>query len=211
MARWAPAWIRPIAEGWSLLLPLGVAAAALLRRWPLASAALGGAAAAIAWALRDPERQIVPGPTWLAPADGRVVSVAAVEDPWVGAAWEIAIFLALWNVHVQRMPYAARIARIEAVAGGFRPAFLAGAATNNRQILSCETEHGRAVLVLISGIVARRIVLWVSPGDRLARGERLGMIKFGSRVTLRIPRAFTPLVRPGDAVRAGLTPIARPS
>jgi len=191
-------------------VPLGVAAF-LLRRWPLASAALGIVCAAIGWALRDPNRPIVPGSSWLAPADGRVVSVAAVEDPWIGAAWEIAIFLALWNVHVQRIPYAARIARIEAVAGGFRPAFLAGAATNNRQILSYETEHGRAVLGLMSGIVARRIVLWVSAGDQLPRGERIGMIKFGSRVTLRVPRAFTPLVRPGDAVRAGLTPIARPA
>jgi phosphatidylserine decarboxylase len=147
----------------------------------------------------------------LAPADGRVVEIATRHDPGVGADMlELSIFLALWNVHVQRAPLAGRVVAIKVEAGPFRPALLAEAAHNHRHAIYLETAAGPCVVTLMAGILARRIVRWVEVGDVLRAGDRIGMIKFGSRVSLRLPAGAQPLVRVGQEVRAGLTPVMAP-
>jgi phosphatidylserine decarboxylase len=200
---------RPITEGWALLAPLALAALALRGRPALAFGAVG-AAAAVAAALRDPERTPPAGDQALAPADGRVVRVGTVHDPHFDREMvEIAIFLALWHVHVQRAPLAGRVVGVERFDGRFGNALFEGSEQNFRQSLYLETDWGPAVVTQVAGMLARRIVRWVEPGQTVAAGERLGMIKFGSRVVLRLPAGSQPLVPVGQEVRAGLTPVAR--
>ncbi|HEU5318031.1 MAG TPA: phosphatidylserine decarboxylase [Chloroflexota bacterium] len=211
MRRWVGAARRPLAEGWLVLAPLAGLAAALAGRGHRTLTLLAlGTATAVAAALRDPER--TPPATTdraLAPADGRVVQIRRVEDAHFGVEMmEISIFLALWHVHVQRAPLAGRVTRVEVAPGGFRPALFAGAAENYRRTIYLETEWGPCAVSQMAGLIARRIVGWVKPGENVFAGQRLGMIKFGSRVALRLPATCRPLVGVGDVVRAGLTPIA---
>ena len=114
-------------------------------------------------------------------------------------------------MHVQRAPLPGRVTRIETIAGPRGPALYDAAAHNHRQVVHLETPRGPCTVSLIAGLLARRIVRWVETGDELAQGQRLGMIKFGSRVTLRLPKEYRPLVSLGQEVRGGLTPIARRS
>jgi phosphatidylserine decarboxylase len=202
---------RPIAEGWLLLAPLVGLAAALAAKGHRTLTLLAlGTATAVAAALRDPERAPhAADDQALAPADGRVVLIRYLHDAHFDAEMlEISIFLALWHVHVQRAPLAGRVTRVESVPGGFRPALLAGAAENYRRTIYMETAWGPCAVSQMAGLVARRIVGWVGPGESIEAGQRLGMIKFGSRVALRLPATSRPLVAVGDEVRAGLTPIA---
>jgi phosphatidylserine decarboxylase len=111
-------------------------------------------------------------------------------------------------VHVQRAPLRGRVVRVETIAGPRGPALYDAAAYNHRQVIHLETPDGPCSVSLIAGMLARRIVRWVEPGDQLAAGQRLGMIKFGSRVILRLPHDYRPLVTLGQEVRAGLTPVA---
>lgn len=194
---------RPIAEGWALLAPLTVAALVLRRRRKVALA-LAATAASVAAFLRDPDREPSATADALAPADGRVVDITRDDR-----RLEITIFLALWHVHVQRAPLAGRVERVVVTEGGFKPALFADAADNHRQTLFMSTDWGPCEVDLIAGLIARRIVRWVQPGEVVAAGQRLGMIKFGSRVVLRLPAACTPLVSVGQEVRAALTPVAR--
>jgi len=200
---------RPVSEGWAILAPLVVGSALAVRRdWRLGVGGLGLAAGVAAF-LRDPERCVTAGEAALAPADGRVVEIATRHDPYFGVEMlEISIFLALWNVHVQRAPLAGRVVAVRVEAGPFRPALMAEAAHNHRQAIYLETDRGPCVVTLMAGILARRIVRWVEVGDALRAGDRIGMIKFGSRVSLRLPSGYRPLVRVGQEVRAGLTPLA---
>lgn len=198
-----------MAEGWAIILPLLAAAVAVRRRPRLRLAALG-AALAVGAALRDPERVVLATDQALSPADGRVVAIDTVTDDYFGVEMvEVAIFLALWHVHVQRAPLAGRIVGSRTVLGGYGPAYFASAAENYRQTLYLETDWGPCALSQIAGLLARRIVQWVEPGDEVALGQRIGMIKFGSRVTVRLPLGSEILVQPGQEVRAGRTPIAR--
>jgi phosphatidylserine decarboxylase len=206
-----PRW-RALAEGWGLLLACGLAVllGARLSR-PVALFGLLGAAG-VAFAFRDPERAIVAREdVVLSPADGRVLHVARVHDDYWGAEMvEVGVFLALWNVHVQRAPLEGRIVAQRHRAGGYRPAMTATATHGNNQVATYfETAAGPCTVTQISGLLARRIVTWAAEGDRLAQGERLGMIKFGSQVTVRLPLGAEVLVKVGQQVRAGLTPLAR--
>src|SRR5262245_56917660 len=200
---------RPVAEGWAILAPLAAGAALAGRRdWRLGVAGLGLTAGVAAF-LRDPERAVAAVDAALAPADGRVVEIATRHDAHFGVEMlELSIFLGLWNVHVQRAPLAGRVVAVRVEAGPFRPALLAEAAHNHRQAIYLETAAGPCVVTLMAGILARRIVRWVEVGDAVAAGDRIGMIKFGSRVSLRLPYGARPLVRVGQEVRAGLTPLA---
>lgn len=200
---------RPLAEGWAILTPLALLALAARRRRPLLAAALV-TGAAVAAALRDPERQPLISDDALAPADGRVLRIARVKDEYFGQEMiQLTIFLALWHVHVQRAPLAGRLVDARIVPGGFQNALFDVADNNYCQHLYFETQWGPCVVTQIAGLLARRIVRWVEPGERLAAGDRLGMIKFGSRVTLRLPDTCTILVEPGQEVRAGRTQVAR--
>jgi phosphatidylserine decarboxylase len=162
---------------------------------------------------RDPSRHAPRAPdTLYAPADGVVVDVDTVADPWLpgGDALRISTFLAIYDVHVNRSPAAGRIALAEETPGGFWPAFLGRARSNHRKRLAIDDGPRRVVLVQFAGMLARRISSWAWLGDRVERGERIALIHLGSRADVLVPAADArPLVEVGRRVRAGVTPIAR--
>ncbi|MDY6875955.1 MAG: phosphatidylserine decarboxylase family protein [Chloroflexota bacterium] len=163
--------------------------------------------------LRDPERTASAGEELLlAPADGRVVEVGQVYEPCFleGRALKISIFMSLLDVHVNRTPTEGRVTMVEHVPGKFLQAFRPEASeVNEHNLIGLESRYGRVLVKQVAGIMARRIVCWVHPGQRLQAGERLGVIKFGSRVDLYLPPKAEPVIRVGDQARAGVTVIAQ--
>jgi phosphatidylserine decarboxylase len=153
---------------------------------------------------RDPQRRIAEGV--VSPADGKVVEVTRKGGDW----WYVSIFMNVHNVHVNRAPWGGAVLSQEHVPGGYVPAFNKESNRNERVITRLRTNNGTWVIKQIAGAVARRIVPYVSEGQRLEKGERLGMIRFGSRVDLdfRMPRGMSISVRPGDRVKAGSDEIA---
>jgi phosphatidylserine decarboxylase len=166
-----------------------------------------------AWFFRDPERSSdAPQDALLAPADGVVVEIAQAEEPaYIGApARKIAIFMSVLDVHVNRCPCDARVEWTRREAGRFLNALSARASIENERVLVALRRQGKPLLLkLVAGLIARRIVCPLRQGDALARGQRLGMIKFGSRVELFLPASenFEVSVRLGQRVRAGETVI----
>jgi phosphatidylserine decarboxylase len=165
---------------------------------------------------RDPER-VTPGRRGLvvAPADGRIVSVAAVAPPpelGLGETprWRVAIFLSVIDVHVNRMPADGTVTRIAYRHGKFVNASLDKASTDNeRNALAIRLADGRDMAVVqIAGLIARRILCHVHEGDRLAAGARFGLIRFGSRTDLYLPEGVQPLVVEGQTMIGGETIIA---
>lgn len=200
---------RPVSEGWAILVPLTLLGLILLR-WRMTSVAVFAFVAMVAAALRDPERRIQFAGSALAPADGRVMAVETVTDDFFGVPMlQISVFLALWHVHIQRIPLSGRVVFDRIEPGGFLPAMFASSDTNFQRSTYLQTDWGPCVVTQISGLLARRIVSWVAPGDIVAVGDRMGMIKFGSRVRVRFPVGTIALVRVGQEIRAGTTPIAQ--
>jgi phosphatidylserine decarboxylase len=163
---------------------------------------------------RDPERPLEPDPALVyAAADGYVTDVGSAEAPWLQwrDATRISTFLSLHNVHVTRSPITGQVVRREDLDGRLVPALSRHAAEENRQSrLSIHGPQGEAWVVLVAGALARRITSWVDIGDDLRPGVRLGLIHFGSRVDVMMPAGqIEPLVRRGDRVIGGRTPIAR--
>jgi phosphatidylserine decarboxylase len=200
----------PIAkEGWPFVaLPGAIALGLALlghRRLALPFAAAAGASAAF---FRDPERAIpLVANGVLAPADGRVISVEDAVDPFVGPAVRVAIFLSPLDVHINRAPIDGVVTAVLYTPGAFRPAYHAAADSNERCAIRLQGEHTRVTVVQIAGVAARRIVCRVGAGDKLAAGERYGMIRFGSRTDCYLPRGAEVTVRAGEAVRGGQTVI----
>ena len=151
---------------------------------------------------RDPER--VAGRGFVSPADGRVLEV----DP---AAGRVIVFMGLTNVHVNRAPVDGRIARMTHTPGGHAPAYAPRARANERLETVLETPLGPVRLVQVAGMIARRIVPFREEGDRVKKGQRIGMIRFGSRVEMTVPKGVRFVVRVGDRVRAGETTVAEVS
>jgi len=162
---------------------------------------------------RDPGRELTPEPDVVyAPADGTVVGVDTVPEKWLGGenALRISTFLALYDVHVNRSPAAGEIVEAESIGGGYAPAFLRRATGNHRKRLAIENGSRRVVVVQTAGMLARRISSWAWLGDRVAPGERIAVIHFGSRAEVLVPAADAePLARVGQRVQAGVTPLAR--
>jgi phosphatidylserine decarboxylase len=163
---------------------------------------------------RDPERAIPSEPGLVvSPADGRVVRVDEVADTEFQSepARRVAIFMNIFDVHVNRAPVAGVVKEMRHQAGAYKAAFRPDVAKHNeQQALMLETEAGRRVLLVqIAGILARRIIPYVKPGQELARGERLGMICFGSRVDLYLPPEGDIQVKVGDRLKAGSSIIGR--
>jgi len=162
---------------------------------------------------RDPERVPPTGEgVFLAPADGQVVEIRQVHEPGFlgGEALKVGIFMSLSNVHVNRAPVGGRVVLVQHVPGQFLQAFRPEASeVNEHNLVGLETGYGRVLVKQIAGILARRVVCWVRPGQRLEAGERLGVIKFGSRVEMYLPLGAQPLVRVGEQVHAGITVVAR--
>lgn len=162
---------------------------------------------------RDPERVVPQEPgVAVSPADGKVIKVETMRDPMTGEdRTAVCVFMNVFNVHVNRMPVAGRIARISYFGGKFLNASFDKASTDNeRNSLLIEDGDGRSwTMVQIAGLIARRIICWGEEGDSLGRGQRFGLIKFGSRVDLYLPAEYEPTVRIGDKVFAGQSILAR--
>ena len=159
---------------------------------------------------RDPERTIPSDPDLLvSPADGRVMEV--VEEPFGGTSGRrISIFLSVFNVHVNRSPVAGRVSAMEYRKGQFYAAMRGLASEENEQnVIHVTTDRGEIVFKQIAGWVARRILCWKVVGDTVTRGERVGMIRFGSRVDIWFPLNVEILVRPGQNVAGGSSILAR--
>jgi phosphatidylserine decarboxylase len=171
----------------------------------------------VVWFFRDPERVIPTDPDVLvSPADGTVTHVEEVDEPDFpgGRATRVSIFLSIFNVHGNRMPCAARVTEVRYFPGAYLDARNPDSAVRNEQLwLDLAEPDTRRVLRVkqISGAIARRIVCWVKPGEVLARGERFGMIKFGSRTDLLLPPDLVRevCVRVGDKMQGGRTIVVR--
>jgi phosphatidylserine decarboxylase len=172
------------------------------------------AAGFLAYFYRDPERVIPAEPgAIVAPADGKVVLLDEVpQTPFLeGPSRRLAVFMNVFDVHVNRAPVAGTVTVLQHREGKFKAAFRQDAGhLNEQQAVVLQDEAGRQVMVVqIAGVLARRIIPFVKKGDRLVRGERLGMICFGSRVDLYLPWDCQLTVRQGDRVKAGATVVGR--
>jgi phosphatidylserine decarboxylase len=159
---------------------------------------------------RDPERTSPPGETILAPADGRVLLIEEeASGQSSGKVVKISIFMSVFNCHVNRLPVSGRIENIHYRPGKFYAADKARASSENEQnTLFLHTDQGQEIRVVqVAGLIARRIVCWVRAGDTVKRGERFGLIRFGSRVDLYLPLSTHLRIKRGDKVKAGLTVI----
>jgi phosphatidylserine decarboxylase len=159
---------------------------------------------------RDPERQPPSGPVAVSPADGKVVAV----HPEGAGANRISIFLNVFDVHVNRMPIGGRIAEVRYQTGKFLVASKEAASHSNEQNTitvdgKVDGHATRVVFKQIAGLVARRIICYKKPGDQVAVGERVGLIKFGSRVDVFLGPEWDVAVRVGQRVAAGSSVIAR--
>ena len=197
------------AEGWGfILVPLALAALLAWTGWTKAALLFGVIAVFMAFFFRDPDRTAPATPgAILAPADGRVMDVrTAVDDPFVGAAQAVSIFLSPLDVHVNRSPLAGLVVGVEYRPGAKLAAYRPEASEQNeRTTIAIQGEAVRVVVRQIAGVLARRIVCRVQPGDKLASGERFGLIKFGSRTDLIVPASVRLRVKAGDRVRGGET------
>jgi phosphatidylserine decarboxylase len=159
---------------------------------------------------RDPER-VIPqdSSTIVSPADGRIVVITGEENAGRPGT-RISIFLAIWNVHVNRCPAAGVITKVDYHPGKFLAAWKAQASTQNEQnIFTLATPAGTIEFKQIAGLIARRVVAWKRPQDAVSRGERIGLVRFGSRVDLWIPEGSELLVKVGDTVHGGSSVLAR--
>ncbi len=155
---------------------------------------------------RDPERPIPAGPVAVSPADGKVVAIQA-EGP---RTQRISIFLNVFDVHVNRAPIAGTIRDVRYQEGRFHVASREQCSTQNEQnVVTVEGDGTRVVFKQIAGLIARRIVFRKHPGDHVSAGERVGLIKFGSRVDVLFGPEWEIVVKPGERVSAGSSIIAR--
>jgi phosphatidylserine decarboxylase len=193
------------AEGWPFIFPPAVAACILAGvGWRAAAGVVAVAALAFLGFFRDPERRPpnVPGAV-LAPADGKVMEIVPADDAWVGSAVRVSIFLSPLDVHINRAPVAGLVAGVEYASGTFRAAYKPEASEVNERCTLMLDGATRAAVRQIAGVLARRIVCRVRTGDKLEAGERYGLIRFGSRTDLFVPRTTELRVRVGDHVRGG--------
>ena len=203
-------------EAWPFVAPFPIAAAVLAGRGCYRAA--GGVAALGAGILlffRDPCRSSdAADDLVLAPGCGKITGIELVKDPDMGSgSWlRISTFLSVFDVHVQRVPVSGRVTSSRFTSGLKVAAFRPDAnEVNERHLVIIESEHGERFGVLqVAGLVARRVVCDLEEGQLVSRGERLGLIKFGSRVDLLLPPRYESLVVKGQRVVDGLTTMARP-
>jgi phosphatidylserine decarboxylase len=198
-------------------IPLILSVIALIARPALSTfiltAFLSTLFALLLYFFRDPERTPPSGEGLiLAPADGQVMAVEQVHEARFlgGEALKISIFMSLFDVHVNRAPTDGQVALVEHVPGQFLPAYRPEASeANEHNLIGLQSPQGKILVRQVAGIMARRIVCWARPGQELQAGERLGLIKLGSRVDLYLPPGAEPEVLVGERTRAGVTSIAR--
>jgi phosphatidylserine decarboxylase len=213
--------VRLAPEGWPFVLG-GLLLAAAAWSWTgLRGGAVAGTSAVllsaltlfVLWFFRDPVRAL-PGDASVvvAPGEGRIIDIVEVEEPtYLNArARRITIFLSVFDVHVQRAPVGGAVEFREYVPGKYLVAWKEKASDENeRASLGIATPQGRVLVKQIAGLVARRIITDPAVGDRVERGQRIGLIRFGSRVDLFVPLEWEITCAVGDRVRVGVTPLAR--
>ncbi|HOF05341.1 MAG TPA: phosphatidylserine decarboxylase family protein [Syntrophales bacterium] len=180
--------------------------------WKWAAIVFGLTTLWVVWFFRNPRRVAPADPRLvISPADGRVIGIETVShhDLLPGPLKKVSIFMNVFSVHVNRIPYSGVIADIRYYPGKFLSANLDKAsADNERNALLIDVGGGEKMVVIqIAGLVARRIVCWVTKGMKVNKGERFGLIRFGSRLEVFMPPRVRLRVQVGEKVRAGETPI----
>ena len=190
------------------LVPAALLAGTRRRAWALPLAALGGF---FAYFFRDPDRRVPQDPGLVvSPADGRVMIAGPTDKRWAppGEWQQVTIFLSPMDVHINRAPVAGAVTRIEYRPGRFLPAYDEGA--NDNELNEVWIDHAGQPIVVrqVVGILARRIVCRISEGDHVGRGERIGLMKFGSRMDVFMPPSAELRVGVGEYVVGGETVLA---
>jgi phosphatidylserine decarboxylase len=200
IARGASPWLLPTVA----TAAVGLLRARSSKRAAVVAVPATALAAGMLWFFRDPEREIAQGRV-ISPADGVVQSIM----PWHDGRTRVAIFMSPLNVHVNRAPLAGTVASLEHIPGGYVPAFNKESENNERVVWHFDTEIGDVEMVQIAGAVARRIVPYVPQGCKVEQGDRVGLIRFGSRVDVYLPEGIEPAVEVGQATTAGVTRLDR--
>jgi phosphatidylserine decarboxylase len=196
-----------VRDAFRFLIPLIAATTvAFWLQWNAAAILLLLLSAFVAFFFRNPARVIPPDPKAIvSPADGRVVKIERL-----GNSAKVSIFLSIFNVHVNRSPVEGIIEAVEYRRGRFKAAFNhAASVENERNIIMVSHGDLKIVFTQIAGLVARRIVCWKKVGDRVEKGELIGLIRFGSRVDILFPAATEVTVEKGEKVRGGSSIIGR--
>lgn len=201
------------ADGLTVLAVLALLIVLALWLFPWAAILPGALLALSLWFFRDPERPI-PQEAGLvvSPADGKVMYVREVEEPRFlgGKAQVVSIFLSIFDVHINRSPVEGVVIYRDDVKGQFVAAWDERVhEINERAYIGLEVRGQRVLVVQVAGLIARRIVTRCNIGDCLARGQRIGLIKFGSCTQLYLPADAQVLVRAGDRVKGGETVVGR--
>jgi phosphatidylserine decarboxylase len=200
-----------IREGYTFsITPLVLGVLCLLLGWKWAGGILIFLGLFVLYFFRDPNRRIPGEPgVVVSPADGHVVEIADEENEG-RAGRRISIFLSIWDVHVQRAPVAGKVERVEYKPGRFYAALRHRASGENEQnIISIATPRGTLVFKQIAGAIARRVLCWKREGESVALGERVGMIRFGSRVDIWLPLEANITVKRGQMVKGGSSILAK--
>jgi phosphatidylserine decarboxylase len=206
--------MRVAPEGWPFIAIAWILVAVLawFRLWPAVVLWLPIAVWVIAF-FRDPVRSGPRGDDLiLAPADGKVVSVIPIDEPAFvrGQTTRVSIFMNVFDVHVNRYPARGRVAYRHYMEGRFLNAAGDKASSDNEQSsVGLDSPRGRILIRQIAGLVARRIVTDHAEGTEVMQGDRMGLIRFGSRVDVFLPAPAAAMVRPGDVTRAGQTVIGQ--
>lgn len=201
-------------EGWPfILIPMCLGIAAIVVGWAILGWFLVGLGVFGLFFFRNPERQCTaPANVACSPADGRIIAVddAPAELAERGLPRRISVFMSVFNVHVNRAPLGGTLVEYQYNPGKKVSAFKEKASLANEQNLSVwETPVGKIAFKQIAGSIARRIVFDLSVGDSVARGDRIGLIRYGSRVDVFLPSDAEILVQRGDRVLAGASLLAR--
>jgi len=207
-------WPHPVVarEGWPFV---GASVAVAAAVWTI----FGFSASLVFWVIavfvlqffRDPPRQAPVGPHLvLSPADGRIVKVVQAHDPYANRpALLISVFMNVFNVHSNRVSVGGTVRQVQYFPGSFVNADLDKASLENeRNAIVLDTPRGTVTLVQVAGLIARRILCYVGPGQQVAAGERYGFIRFGSRVDVYLPPDAVPKVVIGQKVSATETVLA---
>jgi len=204
----------PVAvEGWPFILPLAICTSLLfIFGWVITGFILLTLTLFVLFFFRDPKRTVPEGKNVVvSPADGKIVAIKYINEPdyLQQSVFQISIFLSIFNVHVNRTPVGGKIETVKYNPGKFHIAAIEKASLENEQTAMVIVDENRKILVKqIAGIIARRIVCYAKPGDVIQKGERYGIIRFGSRVDIFLPKDSEIKVKLGDRVKGARDIIA---
>lgn len=209
-----------VRDAYPIVVPMTILSAVVIGAsllWPwllIVGIVLGALTAFVAYFFRDPDRDVPRDPSVItSPADGRVVLIDKAPDEELSPGKEgtlVSIFLSVFDVHINRSPVAGKITSVNYRRGRFLVAMDHRSSVENEQnVVAIENESVRVVFKQIAGLIARRIVFWKTAGSDVALGERVGLIKFGSRVDVLLPANVTVTVKKGDRVKGGISVIGR--